>query len=546
MIKLDDIRRHAAARPDAIAVVDGTTRLSWPDLADAVDRCAAGLVARLPDTGPVRAVFLAGPGWELTVALAACATLGIPCTGIDPTQEGDRLEALLRTLDPHAVFVASPYRPLLEGRTWPSGPASTWITLDTAAAEEAGPVTEEGAGVPGEASGSRRTEVSFRRLSESEPLRRLPGPPHRESLGTVPGGQRITVRRAATEGRELVALIDEFGFDPYDIHLVAAPLWLPLSLQLARTLLAVGATVVLDATQDAQTLAALVTAEHITTAVFDPGTLGRLLAHPASAPLAGLGRLRCVIAPGKHLGRWTVNAAWERLGPVLHLAYTTPETGLSAILTPEEGQVSRMRTGRAVLGTTITVLDQDGAVLPAGRPGRVAVCGPHVMDGYLDGEDTFVTLDTGAGEQRFFVTDDLGVLDEQGRLTLTGRGSGVTSPARDHALDAALFRLESDLLNLPCLRDTAVVRVSLPALGDALVVPFIAVAVGREVSGHTALRTACARRVPSIPAHVIAVDHIPYSPMGRIRTAELLEAVVPIITLNLQLERTATVQEISS
>lgn len=522
MIKLDDIRRHAAARPDAIAVVDGATRLSWADFADAVDRCAAGLMARLPETGPVRAVFLAGPSWELTVALAACATLGVPCTGLDPAQEGGRLDALLRTLDPCAVFVESRYRPLLEGRTRPSGPGCAWITLDTAA----------GSGAP-------RTEVSFRRLSQSEPLRRLPEPRHRECLDVVPGGQRVAVRGAATEGRGLVALIDEFGFDAYDVHLVAAPLWLPLSLHLARTLLAVGATVVLDATQDAGTLAGLVTAEHVTTAVFDPATLGRLLADPASAPLAHLGRLRCVITPGRHLGRWTVNAAWERLGPVLHLAYTTPETGLSAILGPEEGQVSRMRTGRATLGTTLTVLDEEGAVLPTGRPGRVAVSGPHVMDGYLDGDDdAFVTLDTGTGERRFFVTDDLGALDGQGRLTLTGRASGVTPPARDHALDAALFRLESDLLNLPCLRDTAVVRVSLPTLGDALVVPFIAVAVGREVSGHTALRTACARRVPSIPAHVIAVDHIPYSPMGRIRTAELLEAVVPIITLNLQLEQT--------
>lgn len=555
MIKLDDIRRHTAARPDAIAVADGATRLSWTDFADAVDRFAAGLVARLPEAGPVRAVFLAGPSWELTVALAACATLGVPCTGLDPTQGSDRLEALLGTLDPCAVFVDSRYRPLLEGGTWPSGPASSWITLDTTAADEAEPVKHTPAEgvrgpVPSEAetpgsSGAPRTEVSFRRLSESEPLLRLPEPLHRESLDAVPGGQRIAVRRAATEGRGLVGLIDEFGFDAHDTHLVAAPLWLPLSLQLARTLLAVGATVVLDATQDAQTLAALVTAEHVTTAVFAPGTLGRLLADPASVPLAHLGRLRCVITPGRHLGRWTVNAAWERLGPVLHLAYTTPETGLSAILTPEEGQVSRMRTGRAVLGTTITILDEEGAVLPAGRPGRVAVCGHHVMDGYLDGEDTFVTLDAEAGEQRFFVTDDLGVLDEQGRLTLTGRSSGVTSPARDRALDAALFRLESDLLNLPCLRDTAVVRVGLPTLGDALVVPFIAVAVGREVSGHTALRTACARRVPSIPAHVIAVDHIPYSPMGRIRTAELLEAVVPIITLNLQLEQTVH-QEISA
>ncbi|MEU0032265.1 class I adenylate-forming enzyme family protein [Streptomyces sp. NPDC006335] len=606
MIKLDDIRRHAAVRPDAIAVVDGATRLSWTELADAVERVAAGLVGRLPEVSPARAVFLAGPSRELTVALAACATLGIPCTGLDPAQEPDRLDAVLALLDPCAVFLTAEHRPLLEERAWPGGPGALRILLDATAADEAGPQgparparggpEDQGAAgaagrpdgqgrtaggaehthtpaegereaVPGvdgqehvrgaarsaQASGAPDTALPFCRLLDSEPLKRLPEPLHREFLSVVPGGRRprITVRRAAAEGRGLIDLVDEFGFDAHDTHLVAAPLWMPLSLQLARTLLAVGATVVLDATQDAQTVAALVTAERVTTAVIDPGALGRLLAHPASAPLAHTGRLRCVITPGRHVGRWTVNTAWERLGPVLHLAHTTPETGLSAILTPEESQVARARTGRALLGTTVTVLDEDGAVLPAGRPGRVAVAGHHVMDDYLEdpggpeAEDAFVTLDAGAGQQRFFVTDDLGVLDEQGRLTVTGRGSGVTSPARDRALDAALFRLESDLLNLPCLRDTAVVRVSLPSLGDALVVPFIAVAVGRETTGYTALRTACARRVPSIPAHVIAVDHIPYSPTGRIRTAELLEAVVPIITLNLQLEQSVQ-QEISA
>ncbi|MDX3550078.1 class I adenylate-forming enzyme family protein [Streptomyces europaeiscabiei] len=537
MIKLDDIRRHAAVRPDADAVVDGATRLSWARFADAVDRFAAGLVTALPDVRPVRAVFLAGPRWELTVAMAACATLGIPCTGLDPQQEPDRLRAALELLGPCAVFVAPEYQPQLERCAWPGADRALRVVLDG----ESGPLAGQAAGAP-------RTRSAFPVLLGSEPLQQLPSPLHREWLTVVPGGPRprVAVRAAAAEARALIDLVEEFGFDAHDIHLVAAPLWQPLALQLTRTLLAVGATVVLGALRDPAALAAQLTCEGVTTAVLDPGVLLALLAHPACDAPAHTPQLRCVVTPGTHLGRWTLDAAWERLGPVLHLVHSTPESGLVTILTPEESQVARARSGRAGLGTTVVVLDDTGAVLPAGRPGRIAVTGHQVMDGYLDGEDAFVTLDAGAGQQRFLVTDDLGLLDEQGRLVLTGRGSGVTAVARDGAMDAALFRLESDLLNLPCLRDTAVVRVDLPALGgEALVVPFIAVAVGREVTGHTALRTACARRVPSIPAHVIAVDAIPYSPTGRIRTAELLEAVVPIITLNLQLEQTVH-QEISA
>ncbi|GAA4800662.1 class I adenylate-forming enzyme family protein [Streptomyces ziwulingensis] len=607
MIKIEHIRRHATARPEATAVVDGDVRLSWVELADAVERCAAGLTARLPEgrpARPVRAVFLAGPRWELAVAMAACATLGIPCTGIDPAQGAGRLARTLALLDPRVVFASGEHASALDGTEWSGAREVLRIALDHEDSPDPGvPPRHEGAEGAGGAGGERGTEkvrgaedgagvrdlagagvgagdggrfglerARFYDLLMSEPLRRLPEPLHRESLAVVPGGPRprVTVRGTAAEGRALLDLVDEFGFDAYDTHLVAAPLWQPLSLQLARTLLTVGAGVVLDATGDAEVLAALVTAERVTTAVIEPGALGRLLVHPDSGPLARTGRLRCVITPGRHLGRWTVDTAWKRLGPVLHLAHITPEAGLGALLTPEESLVTRMRTGRAVLGTTVAVLDGTGAVLPAGRPGRLAFAGPQVMDGYLDAdadadagvdpdgdaegggrsehgpaEGEFVTLDTGAGERRFLVTGDLGVLDERGRVTLTGRAGGVTAPVRDLAVDAALFRLESDLLNLPCLRDTAVVRVSLPTLGDALVVPFIAVAVGREATGYTALRTACARRVPSIPAHVIAVDHIPYSPTGRIETAELLRAVVPILTLNLQLEQTVH-QEISA
>ncbi|MFE9251318.1 AMP-binding protein [Streptomyces sp. NPDC007088] len=612
MIRLEHIRRRATARPDATAVVDGAIRLSWAEFAEAVERCAFGLAGHLPEARPARAVFLAGPRWELVVALAACATLGIPCAGLDPAQEPDRLADTLALLDPCLVFVGAEQRPALDAVTWPGATGALRIPLDRGAcatgrapegpqgACHAGPCdgkrcatgvgdepralrpgsrsrtpeTAEGgeaggacacAGLDGEREPGPRAgsaERLFRELLKSAPaddqpncpagellefLTVVPGGPHcpagelLEFLTVVPGGPRprVAVRDAAAEGRALIGLMDEFGFDAHDTHLVAAPLWQPVSLQLARTLLMVGARVVLDDSGDAEILAALLAVEGVTTAMIEPGALGRVLAHPDSAHLAHTTRLRCVITPGRHLGRWAVDTAWTRLGPVLHLVHATPETGLSTLLCPEESLVARARTGRPVLGASVAVLDAEGAVLPAGRPGRVAFAGPQVMDGYLDGDAEFVTLDTGAGERRHLVTDDLGVLDERGRLTLTGRVGGVRPPVRDHAVDAALFRLESDLLNLPCLRDTAVIRLGLPTLGDVLLVPFVAVAVGREATGHTALRTACERRVPSIPAHVIAVDHIPRSPTGRIRTAELLRAVVPILSLSLQLEQCA-------
>lgn len=535
MIKLDDIRRYAAGRPEATAVVDGEARLTWEQFAQAADQVAAGLVDRLPAEGPARAVFLAGNRWELAVVMAACATLGVSCTGLDPAAGPEALTHTLTRLEPSLVFVTGEYRAVLDQCVWHAGPQALHVLLDAADARP----------TPGQAD-ERRT-LAFGELLETEPVAELPEPRPYESFAVVPGGDRprIAVRRTSSEARRLVDLVDEFGFDAADVHLLAAPLWQQTAQDLSRTMLALGATVVMGQHADPAALAEVITRTHVTTAVIDPAALNSLLAHPASASMASTSQLRCVIALGRHLGRWAVNTAWDRLGQSLHLAHATAQTGLNTMMTPEESLVVPMRSGRATLGNTIAVLDEDGAPLPAGHTGRVAVAGYQVMDGYLDDEAQFVTLGAAESEQRFLVTGDLGRMDAQGRLHLTGRTADVELIARDGAVDEALFRLESDLLNLPCLRDTAVMRVDHPRLGDALVVPFIAVAVGREQTGYQALTASCARRVPSLPAHVIAVDEIPYGPTGRIRTAELLESVVPIITLNLQLEQSMQ-QEMSA
>ncbi|MFJ3928306.1 AMP-binding protein [Streptomyces sp. NPDC090022] len=514
MIKLDDIRRHAANGATRDALVDGQVRLTWSQFADSVERAVAGLAEQLPVQGPARAVFLAGNTWQLAVAMSACATLGVSCTGVDPALGPRALGQVLDQLEPFAVFTASDRRAALEEARPTAAGTTLRVLLD-------GPATAP--------------YVSFDRLTSAEPLRELPAPLPYESFTVAADGAgevRVAVRRTPSEGRHLVDLVDEFGLARTDVHLASAPPAQHVSLALTRTMLGIGATVVLADGADAPALTALLAAERVTTGVVTPTTLQGLLGQPAAA-----GPLRFLLAPGAHLGRWAVDEAWERLGPVLHTALGSPETGLTAVLGPEELLVSPPRSGHATLGTTVAVLGEDGRPLPRGEAGRIAVAGHQVMDGYLHGEAEFTTLDLGAGEQRFLVTGERGLIDETGRTRLTGRTTPVPVEVRDSAVDTELFRLESDLLNLPCLRDTAVMRVGGGVLGDALVVPFIAVAVGREATGYQALSAACARRVPSLPAHVIAVDTIPYSPTGRIRTADLLDAVLPIISLNLQLEQ---------
>ncbi|MEU3609212.1 AMP-binding protein [Streptomyces sp. NPDC035033] len=546
MIKLDDIRRHAATGATRDALIDGRVRLSWSRFADAVAGVAAGLAEHLPGAEPVRAAFLAGNSWRLAVAMSACATLGVSCTGLDADLDEETLARLLAELGPSLVFTDADHRPVLDRLGRSGGPAAGTGPRPLRVLLDGGPGSDE----------DRSGTLRFDRLAATEPPRRLPAPLPYESFAVGADGRgtaRIAMRSTPYEGRQLVDLVDEFGLARTDVHLAAAPLSQHTALALTRTMLGVGATLVLADGADAPALTALLADERVTTAVVTPADLRGLLDRPEDAePSPRTGHLRFLLTPGRHLGQWAVNTAWERLGPVLHSALGSPETGLTAVLGPEELLVSPPRSGRATLGTGVVVLGEDGRELPRGETGRLGFAGHQVMDGYLGGDGlldeeaaSFALLDRGAGEERFLLTGECGRIDETGRLLVTGRTTGVPVEVRDSAVDTELFRLESDLLNLPCLRDTAVMRVSSPVLGEAIVVPFIAVAVGREATGYQALSAACARRVPSLPAHVIAVDTIPYSPTGRVRTGELLDAVLPIITLNLQLEQSMQ-QEMSS
>jgi acyl-coenzyme A synthetase/AMP-(fatty) acid ligase len=180
-------------------------------------------------------------------------------------------------------------------------------------------------------------------------------------------------------------------------------------------------------------------------------------------------------------------------------------------------------------GSTILVLDPENRPLPKGRLGRIAIASYQLMDSYAAAEPDFLVLEHAGRTQRYLLTGDSGVMDEGGRLELSARNDGVTKAEGGHPLDVNIFALEDELTSLPCVRETAVLKVELPDAGPALVAAFTPISPEREASGSRAVLAACERRAPQLPAHVVTVPAIPYSPTGKVRTAQLLETVLGLI-----------------
>jgi acyl-CoA synthetase (AMP-forming)/AMP-acid ligase II len=128
--------------------------------------------------------------------------------------------------------------------------------------------------------------------------------------------------------------------------------------------------------------------------------------------------LRFVRSSGAPLNSATQRALERTLGAPLLSAYGMTECTHQAASEPlpQHGPLKHRSVGRPA-GVDVRIVDQDGHTCPTGTVGEVWVRGPVVARGYLG--DPVETERSFAGG--WFRTGDLGSLDDDGYLFLTGR-----------------------------------------------------------------------------------------------------------------------------
>lgn len=134
-------------------------------------------------------------------------------------------------------------------------------------------------------------------------------------------------------------------------------------------------------------------------------------------------RLRLLTNTGAALDPGTV-AALRAAIPTLRvqLMYGLTECKRTTIM-PPDGDLERPgSSGRALPGTEVFVVDEDGTRLPPGEVGQFVVRGPHVMAGYWRRPElTAERFPRAEGLFPELRTGDYGWLDEDGYLYFSGR-----------------------------------------------------------------------------------------------------------------------------
>ncbi|TML18818.1 MAG: cyclohexanecarboxylate-CoA ligase, partial [Actinobacteria bacterium] len=109
----------------------------------------------------------------------------------------------------------------------------------------------------------------------------------------------------------------------------------------------------------------------------------------------------------------------DELGGTGALAcYGLTEAPFLTVSSYQDTDEQRSRTvGRPIGGAVLRIVDVDGQICRPGESGEVRAKGPQICRGYLDSTRNADAFD----DEGWFRTGDLGVLDDNGFLTITGR-----------------------------------------------------------------------------------------------------------------------------
>lgn len=256
-----------------------------------------------------------------------------------------------------------------------------------------------------------------------------------------------------------------FQFEPEsgrDLALTTAPLYHagPFNLCMTTPLTAGIGCVLMDKWSAEETLE-LIERYGITHTFFVPTMMGRLLrVDKAIRASADVSSIRFVIHGGAPCPVEVKQGMLDWFGPVIWEMFAGTE-GPGTIVSPQEW-LSRPGTVGRPGPDQIRVLDEEGNRVPNGEPGCIYLFSPpdSAFSYYKDEEKTKRAIRDG-----YFTAGDMGYLDEEGYLFLTGRSAEVIISG---GVNIYPQEIDDVLMAHPAVADVACVGVPDEDLGEVV------------------------------------------------------------------------------
>ncbi|MDB5325502.1 MAG: putative fatty-acid--CoA ligase [Phycisphaerales bacterium] len=205
----------------------------------------------------------------------------------------------------------------------------------------------------------------------------------------------------------------------------------------------------------------------------------------------------------------------SRFGVRLMEGYGLTETiGPIAFNTPDDYEAGSV--GQLIPGAEAKFVDDNDQEVPAGQQGEILFKGPMIMQGYHNLPDETAKAITADG---YFRTGDLGHLDKNGFLHITGRKKDVIIVAGEKVYPREVEEL---LAQHPAIAEAAVVGRKDESRGEA-VVAFVVPKEGQEVTLDSVRDFLREHHMVNwkIPKDLHVEKELPRSPTGKVLKREL-------------------------
>ncbi|HEX4491866.1 MAG TPA: AMP-binding protein, partial [Acidimicrobiia bacterium] len=242
--------------------------------------------------------------------------------------------------------------------------------------------------------------------------------------------------------------------------------------------------------------------DHPRLAEFDMSSLRLAVTGAAAVPVELIRRMRA------ELGFETIVTGYG----------LTEATGIATMCRHDDDPETISRTaGRAIPGTEVRTVDDNGNAVAAGEPGEVVVRGYNVMKGFIhDDAATAEAIDTDG----WLHTGDIGVLDERGNLRITDRKKDMFIVGGFNAYPA---EIEGMLAEHPGVSQAAIVGVPDVRMGE-VGYAFVVARHGATIDA-TELSKWCREHMANykVPRTIEIVDALPLNASGKVLKYELRE-----------------------
>jgi len=495
----------ARTDPDRTAVIGPDGReLTFGELAATADRYGRGLQKLGLAPGDVLAVLLPN-GVDLLALFFAAYETGLYIVPVNWHLIGPEVSYLLENSEAKAFVAHDRFADTAIEAASAAGLAPS-ARFSVGSIDGFAPLAELGADEP-----AGRPEV------------RATGAPMVYTSGTT--GRPKGVKRALTGADPDVPpaagiwFLGIFGIKPFDqhVHICCSPLYHTAVLNFATLAVQLGHPAVLMDAFDAEEMLRLIERHHVTYSHMVPTQFKRLLALPPEVrERYDVSSLRAMIHGAAPCPPEVKRRMIEWWGPVVIDYYAATEGG-GTVITASEWLERPGSVGRPWPGSTVRVLDEDGAELPAGETGLIYMqMGTSDFEYHQDAEKT-----RAARVGKLFTLGDVGYLDEDGYLFLRDRKNDMIISGGVNVYPA---EIENAFAVHPEVADVAVFGIPHADWGEeikAVVQPAAGVladdALRERLFEHARAQLARFK----VPRSIDFIDELPRDPNGKLYKRKL-------------------------